>query len=126
MPGKCALLILIWLAIGPLASAADGDNEKLYAAIRDNDLRGLTALLDRGADPNAADARKRTPLVSAAAIGSIEAMKVLVAHKADVNARDASGSTALMWSARDLGKVRFLLDNGADPNLTSPRVRRHR
>ena len=121
MPGKCALLILIWLAIGPLASAADGDNEKLYAAIRDNDLRGLTALLDRGADPNAADARKRTPLVSAAAIGPIEAMKVLVAHKADVNARDASGSTALTWSARDLGKVRFLLDNGADPNPTSPR-----
>jgi cytohesin len=96
----------------------------LYAAIRTNDLTRLAALLDQGVDANAidvADTRKISPLSNAAAIGSLEAMEILVAHKANVSAQDGAGSTALIWGVRDIAKVRFLLEHGADPNRKTRR-----
>ena len=49
----------------------------------------------------------------AAEIGSVDAMRVLIDRGADVNAQNAFGSTALMWSVSDPAKVRLLLDHGA-------------
>ncbi len=60
-----------------------------------------------------------TPLMAAAEIGSPDAMKMLLDRNADVNARNASGSTALMWSVTDSKKVRLLLDHGADVNVVA-------
>ena len=106
-------------------------------------------LLDKGADPNLADNGGRTPLYAAANLHSLDAtgtparretskissmdlMKLLVAHKADVNAKlkrrvevDESdgtlsnGATPFLRAARgaDLEVMRFLLENGADPNV---------
>ena len=80
---------------------------------------GLKTLLDQGISPNTPDSRQITPLMYAAEVGSLEAMTALVDHGAVVNAQNAFGSTALMWSVPDPKKVRLLLDHGADVNKTA-------
>jgi ankyrin repeat protein len=57
--------------------------------------------------------------MSAAAAGSVEAMKLLIAKGADVNGQNAIGTTALMMSATDRAKVQLLLDSGANVNAAS-------
>ena len=55
----------------------------------------------------------------AAEIGSLDAMRLLIDRGADVNAQNAFGSTALMWSVSDPAKVRLLLDHGAQVNTAA-------
>jgi ankyrin repeat protein len=97
----------------------DGSQDRLYSAIRANDLRQIKALLDQGVSANAEGPDGITPLMFAAETGSPEAMKMLIDRGADVNARNTYGSTALMWSVTDLKKVRLLLDHGADLNVAA-------
>ncbi len=106
-------LLIVCLAV---SAWAEENPEKLFSAIRANDLAGLKAVLDQGVSPNASDARQITPLMYSAEVGSLDAMKALIARGADVNAQNVSGSTALMWSVSDAKKVRLLLDHGADVN----------
>jgi len=110
----CAALLVACLATG-----ADDSFDKLYSAIRANDLRQLKSLLESGSGANSTGPEGITPLMTAAEIGSLDAMKLLIGSRADVNARNASGSTALMWSVTDAGKVRLLLEHGADVNVTA-------
>jgi len=105
------------LGIACIAMGAGESYDKLYSAIRANDLRQMKALLDEGVRADVEGPDGITPLMVAAEIGSLDAMKALIDHHADVNARNASGSTALMWSVTDPRKVRLLLDNGADVNV---------
>jgi N-acyl-D-amino-acid deacylase len=107
------------VASGVAAPAAETDSEKLYAVIRAGDGDGLKALLDAGVSPNARDSKDVTPLMYAAAAGSVAEMRVLAEHGADVNAQNAFGSTALMWSVSDVQKVRLLVGHGADVNLAA-------
>lgn len=97
---------------------AQSSSPEFYAAIRANDLGALRALIGAGRFDNP-DSRGRTPLMQAAAAGSIEAMRLLVSAGARVNAADNSGITPLMFGVRDLDKVRFLLDRGADSTAKS-------
>ena len=107
-------VVTILAALGGAFACAQDNSEKLYATIRAGDLPALETLLDQGVSPNEADGKGVTPLMNAAAIGSLEAMKLLVKRGADVNAQNGLGSTALMWSAHDPGRVRLLLEHGAD------------
>src|SRR5262245_59498608 len=111
--------ILVCLAaVGAVAGQQDSD--RLYWAIRANDLNELKALLGHEeVSANTADSRGITPLMYAAQVGSVEAMSILVARGAYVDAQNAFGSTALMWSTTDSKKVRLLLDKGADVNKVS-------
>ena|SRR5688572_2947103 len=107
------------LGVAGIVASADESHDKLYSAIRANDLRQLKTLLDQGVNVNAVSDDGITPLMAAADVGSLDAMKMLIDKRADVNAKNAYGSTALMWSVTDAKKVRLLLDRGADVNVAS-------
>ena len=99
-------------------------SDTFYSAIRANDLTRLQTLLNGGASPDVPDPRGgATPLMYAAAIGTVEAMTLLLDKGADANASNSGGATALMWAATDISKVKLLLSRGADAKAMSQRGR---
>jgi ankyrin repeat protein len=113
------MCVLAMIALAAMAQGTGKDPEKFYSAIRENNLAQLKALLDQTASADVADRHGITALMYAAEVGSVDAMRVLIGHGADVNAQNDFGSTALMWAASDPSKVRLLLDHGAQVNLTA-------
>ena len=97
------------LAPGKALQSAAPQSDEVYAAVRANDLARLRTLIASPADANARDEQGDAPLLYAAAVGSPEAMKLLLDKGADVNAQNAFGTTALMISAVDIAKVRLLV-----------------
>src|SRR2546428_5871605 len=92
--------------------------ERFYQSIRNNDLATLRLLIgERGTATT--DSRGQTPLMLAAAFGSLEATKLLIDAGADVKAVSASGTTALHLCAGDIRKVRLLVEHGAGINVRS-------
>jgi ankyrin repeat protein len=119
-----------WLCLGVSCSAmlvglsaqTPGRNlpEDMYAAVRAGDTARVVSLLDSGTSVNDKERRGgATPLMLAAAFGSLDTMRQLIGRGADVNARSAAGATALLWVATDIEKTRLLLEHGADPNVES-------
>ena len=106
------------LVLSALATASDEPGEKFYGPIRNQDNASLRALL-KTSDVNARGNRDTTPLMYAAAFGSLNTMKLLLAAGADVNAKNAFDATALMWCVTDLEKVRLLVEKGANVNARS-------
>jgi ankyrin repeat protein len=106
---------------GVVAQSPPGANvsDRFYSAIRRGDVAAVKALADGGASVNTKDARGITPLMNAAAVGSLETMRLLIEKGADVNVRNNAGSTALMWSATEIAKIKLLIDHGADVNIVS-------
>ena len=77
----------------------------------------VVLLLKAGADPNAALPGGETPLMTAARVGSLHAVKALVAHGARIDGKDERrGQTALMWAAAEghPDVVEVLIEVGAD------------
>jgi ankyrin repeat protein len=112
------------------ASAKDGRGQPaLRQAVTLDRREMVTALLDAGCDPNirsemdGTGEKGETALITAAWWGRTELVKVLVARKANVNARADNGVTALHDAARmsRIEIVRFLLSHGADVNAKSDR-----
>ena len=104
------------------ASAIDGRSPIYLAASMPNAVPVLRLLLDKGGNPNVRTLNGMTPLMAAAGENP-EAERLLIERKADVNAVNSAGATALMSAART-GKpeaVRMLLEKGADPNLATKR-----
>src|SRR5687768_3123289 len=110
------LVVALLLCTAVLSAQDPGSSsDAFYSAIRENDVTRLQAMLKGGANPNATDPRSGgTPLMYAAAVGSVQGMTTLLDHGADVNAANSVGATALMWAATDIEKTRLLLARGAN------------
>jgi len=100
---------------GKKARSFEQDYEKWLAS-----SKGMAELLlSYGADVNATDVFFRTPLHYAASTGNIEVAKVLLANRADVNAKDRFySSTALHLAALsgNTSMAKLLIENGAEVN----------
>jgi ankyrin repeat protein len=102
-----------------------------------SDVRMLRLLLDHGADPNITTQNRTTPLMAAAGLNwadisslgteedTIEAMKLMLARGADVNAVNDLGETALHGAAQRGADavVAFLADRGATLDAKNRRGR---
>jgi ankyrin repeat protein len=106
----------ILVAAAVVGSAAD--TSPFYLPIRNNDLTALGQVL-RKAGPKAQDARGNSPLMYAAAVGSLESLRTLLDAGVDPNAANQFGATPLMWCAGDAAKVRLLVAKGANVNARS-------
>jgi len=94
----------------------------LHYAVRGGKLPLIKLLLQRGAQPNVLDENGLTPLLHLSKTRSkadpIPVMELLASSGANVDARDETQGTLLMYFARQ-GKteaVQWLLANGADPS----------
>lgn len=88
----------------------------LHRAAQFNRLDEVKALLEKGANVNAANNIGITPLHLAAQAGHTELVALLLSHKADIKAKDVFGLTALHFAAQygHVDTIDMLLDKGAD------------
>ncbi|MDQ8757014.1 ankyrin repeat domain-containing protein [Sphingosinicella sp. LHD-64] len=98
---------------------ATGD-AALHIVVRRRDLSWLGFLLGRGARPDIETNDGSTPLMLAAQIGWREGAERLITGRANVNAANNRGETALIYAVQrnDLPMVRLLVSQGADPDQT--------
>ena len=106
------------LALAVTVITAGGSSDEYYKAIRANDLAQLKKLI-AGGEVNVKDRHGATPLMYAAAVGSPEAVKLLLAAGADAKIKNAFNTTPLIWGATNLEKVRLLVQAGADVSTRS-------
>jgi ankyrin repeat protein len=103
------------VCLGTAAALAQTTPDDLIQLIRHNDLAALRATIT-SANVNAHDGRDTTLLMYAAGYGSLDAMKLLLASGADVNAKTQFDATALIYGAGNVEKARLLVEKGADVN----------
>jgi ankyrin repeat protein len=89
----------------------------IFAAIRNDDLTAVRNLRD--SDLEKKDRHGSTPLMHAAAFGSVESIEILLKKGADVNAKNAFNATALLRCAGDARKARMLIERGADVKIAA-------
>jgi ankyrin repeat protein len=113
------------IAAGLQAGAQDATTRRvrLRLAVRGDDKTAVEALLAEGASANTADNAGHTVLMIALERQKIEIAHVLIAAKADLEAKDRDGATALIKAIQadyspDAPLVKLLLDAGANPNPT--------
>ena len=116
------------LAHGVPIDAKNGEGlTALMREITDASPEDIQSALELGADPNQHGRGGETPLIKLAGVfssspedaqRSAAVMKILIAHKANVNATNDLGSSALMYAAENGGRraVETLVRAGADVN----------
>jgi uncharacterized protein len=114
------------LAIGLLVAAAVPEGRPLLEAAKRGDLAAVRSLLKEGADPNAAQGDGLTALHAAAEAGQLEVAKVLIAAKANVEAKTRIGAYTPLHLAAGAGNaavVGVLLQAGADAKAATSTTR---
>jgi len=107
----------------------DTGETALHIVTKRRDPPWMGFLLQNSADPNARDSEGNTPIILAASTGFSDGVRLMIAGKAQVDAANNRGETALIKAVlvRDPASVRLLLDYGADPdrpdNLTGQSAR---
>ena len=99
----------------PPASTTDSiKNAALFSVIRSGNTIELEKMLTTGASSNAV-LQGYSALMAAALNGSVEEMKILLNHGADLNYMNADSVTALWLAVPDYDKSSLLLSAGANP-----------
>lgn len=88
-PGKATF------AVTPANSSLRYGEPSIVSLARRSGPGAIGELIAYGADPNSSGPGLCTVLMTAASAGNIEALRTLINNHADVNARTASGYTAL-------------------------------
>ncbi len=113
-----ALDLLLAMGADIHAVDANGGNA-LSEAVACSNIENVALLLEHGADFNIRiTSQQYTPLMIAAMRNDVEIAEMLIDAGADINAKDAQGSSVLMWAAygTELNEPRLvqrLLDAGA-------------
>ncbi|XP_006635081.2 CARD- and ANK-domain containing inflammasome adapter protein [Lepisosteus oculatus] len=94
----------------------------LFKAVQKNLQGVIAALIDRGTDINARNGMQYTPLLLAAELGNLEAVKILVAKKASLDEKLPNHNSALHLAAQsgNLPVLKLLLEKGMDVNMPGP------
>jgi len=95
-----------------------GLNESLLMAASSGDAKEVVEALKGGADPQAVSRTGVTPLLAAAFGGSVDAVRAVVEHGADVN-HVASGYRAWTWTAEHISTTEQPLARTASLNYTA-------
>lgn len=92
----------------------------IHIVVRRSDLGWLGLLYQKGANLNLKDRDGNTPLILAAVSRWLEGASTLIRLKAQVNAQNRLGETALLKAvqARDVDLVKILLEAAANPDLS--------
>jgi uncharacterized protein len=92
----------------------------LNIAIARSDDTWTRFLIGRGADPNLPASNGDTPLITAARVGSTDAVELLLGLGAKVDQSNKMGETPLIVAVqqRRLEAVKLLLGKGANPDKT--------
>ncbi len=91
----------------------------LLHAVDSHNVDAVRIILEAGANPNPIIPQcvfRSPPIVAASAGGLTKVIKLLIEHRANINACSPEGLTALHWAVinRSPECARLLLDNGAD------------
>ncbi|NDB86369.1 MAG: ankyrin repeat domain-containing protein [Alphaproteobacteria bacterium] len=102
-----------------IQKAKNNKSSLLHYAVQEGDLDFAKALIDKGADLNAANNQGETPLHIASKAGNLEVIDALAKAGADLNAADKKGETPLTNASKlgNLDTVNTLIKVGADVNV---------
>jgi ankyrin repeat protein len=104
------------------ATTREGAITPLFMACTNGNAAIVGAMLMAGADANAVNGNGTTALMTAAASGSVDAVKVLLDRGAEVKAKERiHGQTALMFAAalNRYDVVKLLMARGADAGVAT-------
>ncbi|HZI53208.1 MAG TPA: ankyrin repeat domain-containing protein [Chitinophagaceae bacterium] len=91
-------------------------SSKIFAAVRDDDIKAVRSLLEQGNNAYSYDEDGDHLLMCAALYSSVDCMQLLLEKGSDPNAKNSLDETALMWSVHDPAKMKLLIQHGADVN----------
>ncbi|EAS06924.1 Serine/Threonine kinase domain protein (macronuclear) [Tetrahymena thermophila SB210] len=91
----------------------------LHFSVTDMHNQIVQILIDNGCNIEAETTFKRRPLHLCCIIGNIDALKILIKHKAEINPLDNNNNTPILLASQNRWHeiVEILLDNGGDPHI---------
>jgi uncharacterized protein len=118
---KLFLGLALLIAAHTFTAAEVQMSDRLVMASELGDIKEVTELLEKGADPNALDTMGRRALMVATIVGNLEIARFLLERGADVNGPDAQGYGALDAAViNDRPEIfHLLLAKGGSVNGTS-------